>query len=109
MDKLKELMSMPVLASENGKGVDDLIIYIHLLMIALFIGWFAYFIFAIWKFRRSRCPKADYVGVRNHASNYIEGIVALVEAALLIFVAIPVWAKAVDKKPAESESTVIQV
>ncbi len=110
MEKLfKDVMSMPVLASENGKDVDDLIIYIHLLMVALFVGWLGYFLYAIWKFRRSRAPKADYVGVRNHASNYIEGIVALVEAALLIFVAIPVWARAVDKKPSESESVVIQV
>lgn len=105
----KDLMSMPVLASENGEGVDKLIIYIHLLMGALFVGWFCYFVFALWKFRRANSPKADYTGIRNHASNYIEGIVALVEAALLIFVAIPVWAKAVDKKPSEAESTVIQV
>jgi cytochrome c oxidase subunit 2 len=110
MEKLfKDLMSLPVLASENGKDVDDLIIYIHLLMVALFVGWLGYFIYAVWKFRKSRNPKADYVGVRNHASNYIEGIVAIVEAALLIFVAIPVWARAVDKKPPESEATVIQV
>ena len=98
----KDLLNLPVLASENGKDVDSLIIYIHLLMIALFVGWLGYFVFAVWKFRKSRNPKADYVGVRNHASNYIEGIVALVEAELLIFVAIPVWARAVDKKPPES-------
>jgi len=45
MEKLhqlvRQLLGMPVLASENGKGVDDLIIYIHLLMIVLFVGWFA--------------------------------------------------------------------
>lgn len=105
----KELMNMPVLASENGEDVDKLIIYIHLLMGALFVGWFVYFIYALWKFRRAKSPKADYTGIRNHASNYIEGVVALVEAALLIFVAIPVWAKAADKKPSESEATVIQI
>jgi cytochrome c oxidase subunit 2 len=69
----------------------------------------AYFAYALFRFHRSRNPRADYVGVKNHASNYIEGFVALVEAVLLIGVAVPLWAKAVDKFPPEKESTVIQV
>src|SRR5262249_2987493 len=56
-----------------------------------------------------RNPKADYVGVRNHASSYIEITVALIEGVLLVGLAVPLWANAVDKFPAESESTVIQV
>src|ERR1051325_734355 len=104
-----KLLGLPVRASENGKDVDNLIIYIHLLIIALFAGWFLYFVYAVWRFRASRQRTADYAGVRNHASSYIEGIVALIEGVLLVFVAVPVWAKAVDKTPKESESTVIQV
>src|SRR5207253_2910842 len=42
-------------------------------------------------------------------SNYIEVAVALVEAVLLIGVAVPLWAKAVDKFPKDNESTVVQV
>jgi cytochrome c oxidase subunit 2 len=78
-------------------------------MIALFIGWIIYFFYALYRFRSSRNPKADYVGVRNHASSYIELAVAGVEAVLLVFIAVPLWAKAVDKFPPASESTVIQV
>ncbi len=103
------MLGLPPLASEHGRNVDDLIIYIHWLMIVLFVGWLAYFCYALLRFRRSRNPKADYFGVRNHASNYIEIAVALVEAVLLIGLAVPFWAKAVDKFPKESESTVIQV
>jgi cytochrome c oxidase subunit 2 len=110
MQKLFEkILGLPVLASENGRDVDNLIIYIHLLMIALFVGWLAYFAYALWRYRRSRQPKADHLGVRNHASNYIEGIVVIAEAAILILVAVPLWAKHVDKFPPESESTVIQI
>jgi cytochrome c oxidase subunit II len=108
-DFFAKLLGLPVLAAETGKGVDELIIYIHLLMIALFIGWFGYFVYVLWRFRRGRNPKADHLGVRNHASNYIEGLVAVIEGVLLLFVAIPIWAKAVDKFPKEEESTVIQV
>jgi cytochrome c oxidase subunit 2 len=106
---MTKLLGLPVLASEHGKDVDNLIIYVHWLMIVLFVGWLAYFAYALIRFHRSRNPKADYVGVKNHASNYIEGAVAIVEGVLLIGVAVPLWAKAVDKFPSEKESTVLQV
>lgn len=105
----KYILGLPPLASENGQDVDNLIIYVHWLMIALFIGWIIYFFYTLYRFRSSRNPKADYVGVRNHASSYIELAVAGVEAVLLVFIAVPLWAKAVDKFPPASESTVIQV
>jgi cytochrome c oxidase subunit 2 len=103
-----DLLGLPVLASEHGEMVDNLIIYVHWLMIALFIGWLSYFAYVLFKFHRSRHPKADYMGVQTHASTYIEGAVALVEGVLLIGIAIPFWAQAVTV-PKEKESTVIQV
>ena len=106
---MNKLMGLPVLASEHGKTVDDLIIYVHWLMIVLFIGWVGYFLYALFRFHRSRNPKADYVGVKNHASNYIEAAVAGVEAILLIFVAVPLWAKAVDKFPDKKAATEIYI
>src|SRR5262245_34151620 len=107
---MEKLLGLPVLASEHGKDVDDLIIYVHFLMIALFVGWIAYFGYALFRFHHTRNPKADYIGVRNHASNWIEGLVALVEGALLIFVAVPLWARAVDTGfPREKDAIVIQL
>jgi cytochrome c oxidase subunit 2 len=104
-----KILGLPPLASENGHDVDNLIIYVHWLMLALFVGWIIYFFYAVNRFRRSRHPKADYVGVRNHASSYMEITVAAIEAVLLIFIAVPLWAKAVDKFPPAKDSTVIQV
>jgi cytochrome c oxidase subunit 2 len=106
---MEKLLGLPVLASEHGKTVDGLIIYVHWLMIVLFVGWLAYFAYALFRFHRSRNPKADYVGVKSHASTYIEGAVAIVEGVLLVAVAVPLWAKAVGSLPPESQSTVIQV
>lgn len=103
------ILGMPELASKNGAAVDALIVYVHWLMIALFIGWTGYFIYTLWRFRATRNPKADYEGVKNHASSYIELAVAGIEAVLLIGVAIPVWARAVDKFPEAKDSTVIYV
>lgn len=104
-----DLLKLPYLASEHGKQVDDLIVYVHWLMLVLFAGWLAYFFYALLRFRKSKNPKADYVGVKSHVSNWIEGGVALVEAILLIGLAVPLWAKVVSNPPGEQESTVIRV
>lgn len=109
MQYLYNLLGMPELASENGAGVDRLMFYIHILMILLFIGWLAYFVYTLFRFHRTRNPKADPVGVRSHTSNYMEVAVALVEGSLLVLVAIPVWAHAVSEFPSPADSTVIQV
>lgn len=104
-----KMLGLPPLASSNGVGVDWLIILIHWLMIALFVGWFGYFVVTLVRFRRSRNPKADYHGVRSHVSNYIELVVAGVEVVLLAFVAVPLWARAASKFPAPAESTEVQI
>ncbi len=100
---------MPENVSGQGGGVDQLIIYVHVLMGLLFVGWIGYFFYVVMRFHKSRNPKADYAGVKSHASTYLEGIVAIFEAVLLIGFAIPVWSRAVDKFPNEKDATVIKV
>lgn len=106
---MEKLLGLPPMASEGGKAVDTLIVYIHYLMIALFVGWLAYFLFTLFRFHKSRSPKGDYEGVKNHASSYIEVCVAGVEVILLVFVALPIWRGHAKEFPRESESTVIQI
>lgn len=106
---MEKLLNLPVLASENGVGTDKLIVYIHCLMFALFIGWMIFFVFALIRFSRKRNPKADYQGVKSHASSYIELTVAGIEACLLIFVAVPLWASHAKGFPDAKESTVVQL
>jgi len=110
MVKLMEsLLGLPVTGSEHGQGVNDLLVYIHGLMFVLFLGWLVYFGFVLWRFKQRRSPRADYLGVRNHASSYVEFTVAGIEASLLLFVAIPLWSRRVDQFPKEADSTVVQV
>jgi len=105
----EKILRLPELASKNGVAVDALMVYVHWLMFALFIGWLIYFVYALYRFRARRNPKADYVGVRNHASNYLELTVAAIEAVLLVVIAVPLWAKNVEQFPPAGESTVVQV
>jgi len=102
-------MRLPVLASEHGRDIDNVLMYIHWLMFGLLIGWSAFFLYTLMRFRRARQPRADYHGVRSHFSNYLEGGVALIEVLLLVGFSVPLWAKVVGSPPAESEATVIRV
>src|ERR1039457_644322 len=103
-----KLLGLPPVASEHGQHVDDLIIYMHWLMIALFVGWLAYFFYALFRFRRGRNPKADYVGVRSHASSYIEVAVAVVEGALLICLFFFLWTRPPHKSPLFPQATLFR-
>ncbi|MFN7140312.1 MAG: cytochrome c oxidase subunit II, partial [Limisphaerales bacterium] len=106
---MEQLLGLPILASEHGRNVDQLLIYVHLLMGALFVGWLAYFIFVLFKFRNTLNPKASYTGAQTHASTFVEGAVVLVEAALLVLVAVPFWSKMVDHFPEEKDSVIVKV
>ena len=106
---MEKLLGLPVLASEAGQKTDDLIVYIHWLMFGLFVGWLIFFVYTLWKYNAKRNPKADYQGVKSHASSYLEVLVAAIEVVLLVVVAVPIWARHVDQFPKESDATVIQV
>ncbi|MDX1950963.1 MAG: hypothetical protein SFY81_02195 [Verrucomicrobiota bacterium] len=106
---MMKYLGLPILASEHGADVDKLILYVHYLMGALFVGWLSYFIYTLIRFRKKSNPKANYYGVSSHASTYVEGAVVVVEAILLIGFAVPLWAKVVDRFPPEAESTQVRV
>lgn len=96
---VSKLLGLPELASKHGADVDKLIIYVHYLMLVLFVGWAAYFLYCLVRFRKARNPKADHHGVTGHASNYLEIAIAIVEVILLVGFAVPLWAKVVDDFP----------
>jgi cytochrome c oxidase subunit 2 len=99
----RNVLGLPVLASQHGADVDKLIIYVHCLMGALFIGWILFFFYALIRFNKKANPKADYEGLKGHASSYVELAVIFVEAVLLIGFAVPLWAHAVDHFPGPDE------
>lgn len=104
-----ELLGLPVQASAHAGEIDQMIILIHYLMFILFIGWGAFLVWVLVRFRASANPKADYEGVTSHTSSYLEIALAVVEAVLLIGFAIPAWANRVNELPPESESTVVHM
>ncbi len=106
---MQNLLGLPFDASAHGFEIDSMIALIHWLMAILFVGWGAFFVYTLFRFRRKKHPKADHVGVRSHASKYVEAGVAVFEGVLLVGFAIPFWSTLVNDVPDESKSTVVHV
>jgi cytochrome c oxidase subunit 2 len=102
-------LGMQPVAAAHGGEIDGLIGWMHVFMLVLFVGWGAFFVYCLIRFRRSRNPVANYVGVTSNASKYSEIAVAIVEAVFLIGFSIPLWAARVDDLPPENEALVVQV
>jgi cytochrome c oxidase subunit 2 len=102
-------MGLPPLAAAHGAQIDNLIGWMHVFMLILFVGWGAFFVYVLFRFRRSRNPVANYRGVKSHASSYLEGAVLVVELVLLFAFSIPLWAARVDHIPAERDALVVHV
>jgi cytochrome c oxidase subunit 2 len=105
----KQFFYMPEAASQHGPQIDQMIDYVHWLMLVLFIGWGAFFIYTLFRFRAGRNARANYEGVKSHTSTYLEIGVAAAEAVLLIGFSIPLWAERVDEVPPAGESVVVRV
>jgi len=103
------LAMFPKQASVHAAEVDQMTILVHWLMLVLFIGWGLFFIFVLFRFRRGANPKASYSGAKGKISKGLEVAVALIEVLLLVFYAIPAWAKRVKAFPSENEATVVRV
>jgi cytochrome c oxidase subunit 2 len=109
MGSLMHWLGLPPVASEHGAALDGTLGLVHVLMGVLFVGWGAFFLFVLFRFRQRRNPTADYVGVTSKTSTWLEVGVAVAEALLLVGLSIPLWAERVGRFPAPDEATVVRV
>lgn len=104
-----ELLGLPVQASSHAGDIDRIIVVIHWLMAVLFVGWGAFFVYTLVRFRAGANPKASYHGMKGIWSKYAEGGVLAAEIIVLVFLALPAWADRVEAFPDEHESVVVRV
>jgi cytochrome c oxidase subunit II len=100
---------LPVQASTHAGEIDQMISLVHWLMAVLFVGWGAFFVYVLFRFRRAANPRASYTGAKGKISKGLEVAVAVIEIVLLVFYAIPAWAKRVKAFPTENEAVVVRV
>ena len=104
---LGEYLGFPVAASEHALTIDHMNGWIHWLMLILFIGWGAFFIFTLYKFGIKKGDrKADYKGLKSHYSTYAEYGVILFEVFLIIGFALPLWATMKTDVPTINDETI---
>ena len=58
---INEFLGQPPNASAHGYQIDHIIEFCHWFMGALFVGWSAFFVFVLIRFRKSRRPVADHL------------------------------------------------
>jgi cytochrome c oxidase subunit II len=103
------LLHLPVEASTHAAEIDNMIVLVHWLMAVLFVGWGIFFVFVLYRFRKSANPKASYAGAKGKISKGTEVAVALIEVILLVGYAIPAWARRVTPPPSETDAVVVNV
>ena len=104
-----QLLGLPPAASAHAGDIDQMISLVHWLMLVLFIGWGLFFVFVLVKFRRGANPNASYVGAKGKVAKSTGVAVALVEVLLLVFYAIPSWAKRVTNFPSGNDAIIVRV
>ena len=107
---INEFLGMPPNnASSHGYQIDHILEFCHWFMAALFVGWSAFFIYVLLRFRKRRQPVADHAGVRSGISTHLEFSVVLIEAVLLLGFVIPLWARRVNQFPPGKEALLVHV
>jgi len=102
-------LGLPVQASAHAGEIDEMLVLVHWLMAILFVGWGLFFVYVLFRFRKSANPKASYTGAKGKISKGLEVAVAVIEIVLLVFYAIPAWAKRVKAFPSENEALIVRV
>jgi len=102
-------LGLPVQASTHAAELDQMTVLVHWLMLVMFVGWGIFFLFVLFRFRSGANPKASYAGAKGKISKGTEVAVAVIEVLLLVFYAIPAWAKRVKAFPSENEAVVVRV
>ena len=103
------LLGIPAAASAHAGEIDQMLVLVHWLMLVLFVGWGAFFVYVLWRFRKGANPQASYVGAKGKVAKSTEVAVALIEVLLLVFYAIPAWAKRVTNFPGGSDAVIVRV
>lgn len=102
-------LGLPQVASQHAADIDAVTSWVHILMFVMFVGWSAFFLYMLVRFRKKRHPVAQYAGLRTHATRWVEWGVVVAELALLFGYSVPLWSQRVDQFPPEEQALEVQV
>ncbi len=100
---------LPLNASANNAGIDQLINIVHVFMAVLFVGWGVYLVYVLIRFRARPGHKAYAVHKHFRLPTWLEVGVAIIEVVLLVFLSSPIWYRVKKEFPAEKDSVLIRI
>lgn len=106
---INDITGMHEIVSKHGQVGNHMLALVHWIMLILFTGWSAFLVVILFKFRKSKSPKANYHGMSSHFSTHIEVGVVIVEVVLLLGFAFPLWAKRSDIQERPTDETVVNL
>ncbi len=103
---LNRLLGLIPNASQHGIHIDQMLEFVHWKVLILLMGWSIFLVYVLFRFHKSRHPRANYYGAKTKITTHLEVSVVIVEAVLLIGFAFPLWAKRVNEFPVEQAERV---
>jgi cytochrome c oxidase subunit 2 len=100
---------LPPAASAHAGAIDAMLEHVHLMVLVLFAGWAAYFVYVLLRFRSGTHPKANPAGTSGRFAMAVFAAVAVAEAVMLIGFALPLWFERTSAAPAVENPLVIRV
>lgn len=85
--------------SADGHKVDQLINVLHWFMGALFVGWGIFLVFCLVRYRQRSGRQAVHEAVQAKPVKYLEVVVVVFEAVLLLGFSIPIWGSVKNEIP----------
>jgi cytochrome c oxidase subunit 2 len=100
---------LPIPASAHAGQVDLVMTLVHILMLSMFVGWSAYFVWVLFRFRSGRQPRANHAGATGRFALGTEIGVVVAEVVLLVGFALPLWFAQTGARPADPTAIVVRV
>ena len=100
---------LPPNVSAHGAIIDQIIIIMHVFMIALFVGWGLFFVYCLVRFRQRPGHRASHEIPHSRLPKFLEVGVVIFEAVVLVGLSYPAWSKLRTSFPAKETSTNIRI
>ena len=100
---------LPSAASAHAGAIDGMLDHVHVMMLVLFAGWAAYFLYVLVRFRRGAHPIANPQGTHGRLAIAVFAAVAIGEAVLLVGFGLPLWFERTAAAPSGGNPIVLRV
>jgi cytochrome c oxidase subunit 2 len=94
------MWQLPPAASTHAPAIDGMLSHIHLVILVLFAGWAAYFLYLLIRYRAGNHPRATHAGTRGRLAIVFTAGLVLTEGVLLVTAGLPLWFERTARRPA---------